>query len=204
MGRKSKGKVRVYVDSEKKQNRTPYKVGPDAYVGLNANAIRGLLNMGISTEAYKFILANIESKPNDPLARFRVGAHSKAKSALMNRNDNIKNATPTELKMKMLLSELGVAYEFQKIYFVGFSYYIVDFYLPEYNMVIEIDGQQHYEYNASIYDRLRTDNLTYLHGISRVIRFDNKDLAIDTDVKNRLLKELKMKEDKTYEEKVLL
>ena len=65
--------------------------------------------------------------------------------------------------------------------------------MPEYNLVLEIDGQQHYEWNAKIYDKLRTENLVYLHGIKRVIRFDNKDMAVDTYVKDRLLKEFDIK-----------
>lgn len=192
MSRK-KTKVRVYKDTEKKANRKPYVVGPDAHLELGANGIRGLLNMGISKEAYDFILSNVVSKPQDELARFRVNAQEKATNALYLQNENINNATPTELKMKLILTELGIKYEYQKVYFVGFSFYIVDFYLPQYNVVVEIDGQQHYTYNAKIYDRLRTDNLVHLHGIKRVIRFDNKDLTVDTFVKERLLKELDIK-----------
>ena len=185
-----KSKVRVYIDTEKKQNRKPYKVGPDAALELNANGIRGLLNMGISKEAYDFILANIRSKPQDPLSRFKVNAQQKSEHAKSLQRDLKENSTDTELKMKLILNELNIKYEFQKIFYVGFSFYIVDFYLPDYNCVIEIDGQQHYEWNASVYDRLRTENLTILYGVSKVIRFDNKDLSIDTYVKERLLKEL--------------
>jgi len=192
MSRK-KVKVRVYKDSEKKENRKPYVVGPDACLELNANGVRGLLNMGISKEAYDFILANIVSKPHDELARFRVNACDKARNAMFLQNENINNATPAELKMKLLLTEMGIKYEYQKIYFVGFSFYLVDFYLPEHNVVVEIDGQQHYSYNAKIYDRLRTENLVHLHNVKRVIRFDNKDLTVDTFVKTRLLKELDIK-----------
>ena len=71
--------------------------------------------------------------------------------------------------------------------------YKYDFYLPEYNLVLEIDGQQHHEWNNKIYDRLRTENLVYLHGVKRVVRFDNKDMSVDTYVKERLLKEFDIK-----------
>lgn len=188
-----KKSVRVYVDSEKKANRKPYVVGPDAHLELGANGIRGLLNMGISKEAYDFILMNTSSKPHDELARFRVNAQKLSQTAENNRHCQIRDATPYELKMKLILTELGVKYEFQKIYYVGYSNYIVDFYLPEYNLVLEIDGQQHYEWNAKIYDKLRTENLVYLHGVKRVVRFDNKDMAVDTYVKDRLLKEFDIK-----------
>lgn len=188
-----KSKIRVYNDSERKENRKPYVVGPDAHLELSVNGIRGLLNMGLSKEAYNFVLANISSKPHDELARFRVNAQRLHENAENNKHTLTINATPTEIKMKMLLTELGVKYEFQKIYYVGYSFYVVDFYLPEYNLVVEIDGQQHYAWNSKIYDRLRTENLVYLHGVKRVIRFDNKDLTVDTYVKERLLKEFDIK-----------
>jgi len=188
-----KAKVRVYVDSKKKLNRKPDTVGPDACLELSSNGIRGLLNMGLSTEAYDFVLANVVSKPKDELARFRCNAKNLHEVAENRKHNLIVNATPTEIKMKMLLTELGVKYEFQKIYYVGYSHYVVDFYLPEQNLVIEIDGQQHYNWNDKIYDRLRTENLIYLHNVKRVVRFDNKDLAVDTYVKERLLKEFDIK-----------
>jgi len=191
MGKRAK--VRVYVDSEKKENRKPSVVGPDACLELSVNGVRGLLNMGLSREAYDFVLANIVSKPYDELARFRVNAQRLHENAENNKHTLTINATPTELKMKLLLRELGVDYEFQKIYYVGYSFYIVDFYLPEYNLVVEIDGQQHYNWNDKIYDRLRTDNLVNLHGVKRVVRFDNRDLTVDTYVKERLLKEFDIK-----------
>ena len=191
MGKKSK--IRVYRDSEKKENRKPYVVGPDAHLELGVNGVRGLLNMGLSKEAYSFVLANISSKPNDELARFRVNAQRLRENAESNKHVLTLNATPTEIKMKMLLTELGVRYEFQKIYYVGYSFYIVDFYLPDHNLVVEIDGQQHYAWNAKVYDKLRTDNLINLHSVKRVVRFDNKDLTVDTYVKERLLKEFDIK-----------
>ena len=190
----SKGsKVRVYIDSAKKESRNPYVVGPDACLELSVNGVRGLLNMGLSREAYGFVLANIISKPHDELARFRVNAQKLHENAENNKHALTINATSTELKMKLLLNELGVKYEFQKIYYVGYSFYIVDFYIPEYNLVVEIDGQQHYNWNDKIYDRLRTENLVYLNGVKRVVRFDNKDLTVDTFVKERLLKEFDIK-----------
>jgi very-short-patch-repair endonuclease len=53
-----------------------------------------------------------------------------------------KSATPAELAFKTFLASLGAPYRFQ----VGFYqpyYRIVDFYLPDQNLIIEIDGPCH-------------------------------------------------------------
>lgn len=50
--------------------------------------------------------------------------------------------------------------------------YIVDFYCPEEKLVIELDGEGHFNVQGREYDRKRTEFLNTL-GI-RVIRFENK------------------------------
>ena len=52
--------------------------------------------------------------------------------------------------------------------------YILDFYCPKQNLCIEIDGGQHYEDAAMIYDQRRSDFLK-ANGIS-VMRFTNTDI----------------------------
>ena len=54
----------------------------------------------------------------------------------------------------------------------GIGEYIVDFYCKELNLVIELDGNQHYEKYNLEYDEIRTEFLNSL-GL-KVIRFDNK------------------------------
>ncbi|MEA4924226.1 MAG: endonuclease domain-containing protein [Syntrophomonadaceae bacterium] len=57
--------------------------------------------------------------------------------------------------------------------------YIVDFYCPKANLVIELDGSQHYEEDAVEYDKRRTDYLKSL-GLT-VIRFTNADVDRNFD-----------------------
>ncbi len=50
--------------------------------------------------------------------------------------------------------------------------YIADFYCPEERLVIELDGQCHYNETAQEYDRIRTQVLNNLR--IKVIRFENR------------------------------
>jgi very-short-patch-repair endonuclease len=53
-----------------------------------------------------------------------------------------------------------------------FDKYIVDFYCAEKHIVIELDGSQHYEDEAVVYDKMR-DEYFYNLGI-QVLRFSNR------------------------------
>jgi len=63
-------------------------------------------------------------------------------------------------------------YKFRRQF--GIGDYIVDFYCPEAKLVIEIDGDSHYEPIAIEYDRVRENNLQSL-GLD-IIRFTNLDV----------------------------
>jgi very-short-patch-repair endonuclease len=65
---------------------------------------------------------------------------------------------------------LGIQFYRQKI----IGNYIVDFYAPAVELVIEVDGSQHYEPNAIEYDLSRD---TYLNELGlKVLRFDNNQI----------------------------
>ena len=83
--------------------------------------------------------------------------------------------TPTEVMFKSYLLSLKVKYEFQKIVYAGKSFYIVDFYLPKKNIVIEIDGRQHSNPENIEKDKDRTINLKGV-GVKEVYRFTNDDI----------------------------
>ena len=52
--------------------------------------------------------------------------------------------------------------------------YIVDFYIPSANLIIELDGSQHYEEDAAAADRERD---AFLSGNSlRILRYSNLDI----------------------------
>ena len=57
--------------------------------------------------------------------------------------------------------------------------YIVDFYCPAAQLVIELDGSQHLEQQALEYDRLRTLVLEQM-GLT-VLRFDNRQVLLEMD-----------------------
>lgn len=57
--------------------------------------------------------------------------------------------------------------------------YIVDFYCPTSNLVIEVDGGQHYEKNAMESDAERDDYIKSL-GLN-VLRFSNRDVLQEMD-----------------------
>ena len=62
----------------------------------------------------------------------------------------------------------------------GIGYYIADFYCAEKKIVIEIDGDSHYNLEAIEYDEKRTNFFNSL-GI-QVIRFDNNDVYNNLEI----------------------
>ncbi|MBQ7123786.1 MAG: DUF559 domain-containing protein [Oscillospiraceae bacterium] len=99
----------------------------------------------------------------------------------------------------MTPEERHLWYDFLRLYPIQFNCqriignYIVDFYCRKANLVIEIDGKQHYIPDGISYDKERTD---YLNSIGiEVVRFLNKDINdnfqnvcahIDMTVKRRM------------------
>ena len=88
-----------------------------------------------------------------------------------------------ELRKNMTPEENKLWYQFLRNYDIRFlrqrviGNYIVDFYCRKANLVIEIDGAQHYEHEAIEYDKERTEYLKTC-GIE-VLRFLNKDINYD-------------------------
>ncbi len=72
--------------------------------------------------------------------------------------------------LKPYRQAFGVAFTRQKV----IGNYFVDFYCPKAKLVIELDGSQHYEEEAVIYDRQRTEYLNQL-GIA-VLRYSNREI----------------------------
>lgn len=105
-----------------------------------------------------------------------------------------------ELRFNMTKQEKHLWYDFLSLYPVRFQRqktidnFIVDFYCHAAKLVIELDGSQHFEKDAKIYDAERTKVLE--NYCLEVIRFTNSDVdrnfygvctAIDKKVKERLL-----------------
>ena len=73
------------------------------------------------------------------------------------------------------LRELDYRIEIQKIVFYSRGkFYIADFYLPDYKIVIEVDGKQHNFYKNRMRDDLRTHRLKK-SGVRDVLRFSNEE-----------------------------
>ena len=92
-------------------------------------------------------------------------------------------ATHYELLFKVLLDALNIKYEFQKLLWGN---KIVDFYLPEYRIIIEIDGEYHNTTHQKKKDLYRDTNF-YLGSI-KVIRFKNKEVLDTKFITDKLCK----------------
>ena len=87
----------------------------------------------------------------------------------------IDNATERELVDKSFVKKNKVKFDFQKIiYNKEGSFYIVDFYVPMFNLIIEIDGGYHMtpdQINKDIHRSFMLKNMGF-----NVIRFTNEEV----------------------------
>ncbi len=101
----------------------------------------------------------------------------------------VANQTESEKLTKAILKSMELEYIFQKIIYYKDgkkeSFYIVDFYIPKYNIGIEIDGEYH-KYQKSA-DRKRTKMLKDL-GLKGILRFYNEDVKIPDYISRNILK----------------
>lgn len=71
-----------------------------------------------------------------------------------------KKATKHELLFYKFLKEIGIKFEFQKPVICNKkTLYILDFYLYEYNIAVELDGRQHFTKEGLKKDSLRSRRL---------------------------------------------
>ena len=114
------------------------------------------------------------------------------------RNDTLLH-NARNLRKAMTKEERHLWFDFLRTYPVRFrrqeiiGNYIADFYCSSAQIVIEVDGSQHYEEAGEAYDRKRTIDLNAM-GIE-VVRFSNLDIArnfegvcleIDRLIKNKM------------------
>jgi very-short-patch-repair endonuclease len=79
-----------------------------------------------------------------------------------------KHATAAENEFCWYLDKLGLSYRFQQGFYSPY-YRIVDFYLPDHNLIIEIDGPYHDVDD----DRRRDELFASVRGI-RILRLTNE------------------------------
>ncbi len=115
------------------------------------------------------------------------------------KNDKLLNVA-RNLRRNMTRQEKHLWYDFLQHYPVKIykqriiDNYIADFYCYKANLVIELDGSQHYTTEGALYDKTRSDVLEK-YGLS-VLRFSNKDIDenfngvcifIDKTIKERMV-----------------
>ena len=86
---------------------------------------------------------------------------------------NRTNETAAEKKIRQLLEGYSIKHITQKPIYTSDSFYIVDFYLPEINLVVEVDGDYHYTSEQIEKDKAKNEKLLNLG--YNVLRFNNKD-----------------------------
>lgn len=101
-----------------------------------------------------------------------------------NQNENRNNIC--EEKMKSILSDMGIDYEYQKVFCIDKKFYIADFYIPSNNVILEVDGASHDDMKGLIRDRER-DNAFARHGVLTV-RFRTYEVVEIIKVKHVLSK----------------
>ncbi len=89
-----------------------------------------------------------------------------------NRKSLRNNLTPQEIALWVYLKDSNLGFKFRRQYSVGS--YILDFYCPSNKLAIEIDGSQHFENNAELYDQKRTGFLESKN--IQVLRFTNAEI----------------------------
>lgn len=124
------------------------------------------------------------------MGKKRIEILPRNKKLKKNAQELRKNQTPEERRLWYgFLSGYDAA--FRRQYVIG--NYIVDFFCKRANLVIELDGSQHYEESVMRHDNRRTEYL-YSLGIE-VLRFTNDDVKknfdgvcqmIDLTVKQRM------------------
>ena len=102
--------------------------------------------------------------------------------------------SPLEVRMRLFLDRHYVAYECQKIFYIYADdgwivrYYIADFYIPEHNLIIEVDGKFHDKHRQ--HDKMRTKIIQENYPNVEELRYTWNDLS-DKNKMKELLKIVK-------------
>lgn len=126
-------------------------------------------------------IAQIEKILNAPI----ITEHAKQADAKYKkiaeeyRDTRIKEQTQSEKVTKALLKSMKVEYSFQKVFYNPDTFYIVDFYLPKSNIVIEVDGGYHLDPKQKIADSKREKILKRYNNIGYIGRVKNEE-TLDT------------------------
>jgi very-short-patch-repair endonuclease len=102
--------------------------------------------------------------------------------------------TNAERKLWNLLKGKQMQIHFRRQ--IPFDQYILDFYCPRANLVIEVDGSQHYTKEGIIRDKVR-DSYLQQHGL-KVLRFSDRDVFMNiSGIRQKIFKEIESFLNKT-------
>ena len=97
----------------------------------------------------------------------------KVKTARYSKEKLLEKQTPQERNLARALENQGIVFKPQFIYHFKESFYIMDFYLPESRLCIEVDGYHHqYDPKQKHYDERRDKTLRKV-GV-KTLRFSNR------------------------------
>ena len=122
----------------------------------------------------------------------RIKTHNRevVSSAEFRAREMIYNPSPLEERMKNILDSNWVMYEPQRIFYIYADdgwinrYYIADFFIPQKNLIIEVDGKFHDKHKQ--HDKMRTKEIKEHYPDVEVLRYKWKDLD-DTSKMKELL-----------------
>lgn len=91
----------------------------------------------------------------------------------------MRNATKAEKLFKRKLSEHGIKHISQKPFFEKNVFCFADFFLPDYNIIVEIDGGYHNNFNQKCIDDFK--DVYYKQQNFKVLRITNEQVQ-DIDI----------------------
>ena len=98
--------------------------------------------------------------------------------------------SPLEERMKEFLDDNDIYYEAQKIFYIYaedgwiIRYYIADFFVPDRNIIIEVDGKFHDDHKQ--HDKMRTREIQEQYPEVEVLRYRWKDLSDEEKMEDLL------------------
>ncbi len=142
------------------------------------------INISLTIDELNYLVSitngdlNIKLKSKIPKIKFKGGSTPNKDMELVAfkfRKDLIKKQTHSEVVFKARLKSLNIKYEFQKIMYDKDRFYIVDFFLPDLKLIVEIDGGYHNDKDQIYKDKLRSSRLSML-GYKKIKRFTNEEV----------------------------
>ncbi len=104
------------------------------------------------------------------------------------RHKLIKYSTLSERIFEEILKKNNIEYVFQKDFNIGDKLFIVDFYLPQLKICIEIDGPYHEQNTRKEADEIRESWIKREHN-TKFLRFKNNEIRINNE--DKIIREIR-------------